>query len=252
MVALLLALAVPVSAQVPVPLQGTGATISRVELEALLEEYEAALRSPAYSAQVKASAAASAERIRERLEVGDFRVGDRIALNVRNETSIPDTVAVEAGPVINLSLFGEISLHGVLRSELEDHLTRELGRMINNPVVQATSLTRLSVQGAVLRPGFYLVPADVLLSEAIMVAGGPTPTAEIEGLRVQRANQDILGQEETQAALVEGLTLDQLSLQAGDQLFIPAGVEGGFWGRLGQIGLIVVPVIAVLIPVLAG
>jgi len=242
----LLFVATPVDAQISLQVRGSGAEFSRSDLVELLARYEEAIQSPAYSDDVRETARVGAERIRQRLERGDFRLGDRIALNVRGEPELPDTVAVQTGPLITLPLFGEIDLYGVLRSELEDHLTAELGRFINEPVVEAKALTRLSVQGDVLRPGFYVVPADMLLSEALMLAGGPAPTADVDKLRVQRANEELLKEDEVQAALVQGLTLDQLSLQAGDELVLPRASAGGVWGTVRDVALIVVPLVGTI------
>jgi len=243
---LFLAAPLPLEAQVSLQVRGSGAQFSRADLTELLVRYEEAIESPAYSGDVRESARAGAERIRQRLERGDFRLGDRIALSVRGEPELPDTVAVQTGPLITLPLFGEIDLFGVLRSELEAHLTTALGRFITDPVVEATALTRLSVQGEVTRPGFYVVPADMLLSEALMLAGGPTTGADVDKLRVQRANEDFLQEDEVQAALVEGLTLDQLSLQAGDELILPSEESGSFLAILRDVGLIVVPIVSVI------
>jgi hypothetical protein len=96
---------------------------TRADLERLLEEYERALASPAYSESVKQSIRGDAQAIRERLSEGDFRVGDRIVLFVQGEPNLPDTLAVQPGPMIALPLFGEIPLDGVLRSEITEHLT---------------------------------------------------------------------------------------------------------------------------------
>jgi polysaccharide export outer membrane protein len=193
----------------------------------LLGEYERALASPAYSESVKQSIRADAEAIRGRLTDGDFRVGDRIALSVQGEPSLPDTIPVQPGPMIALPLFGEISLHGVLRSEITEHLTQALSRYIRDPVVRANGLMRLSVQGAVGQPGFYTMPAEMLVGEALMVAGGPSPQADIEAMAIQRGTRALLEGDQLQEAIRQGLTLDQLNLQAGDQIVVPQSVPGG-------------------------
>lgn len=207
---------------------------TRADLERLLAEYEEALESPAYSESVKRTVRADAQRVRTRLRDGDFRIGDRIALYVQGEPELPDTVAVETGPMIALPLFGEISLRGVLRSEISEHLTRELGRFINDPMVRAQGLMRVSIQGQVANPGFYVVPADMLLGEALMLAGGPGPQADLNGLTIERGATRLVGGEELQEAVREGLTLDQLNLQAGDEIVLPQG-GGGFWTRVGAV-----------------
>ena len=228
----------PAEAQVPVEFRPGSSVVSREDLVDLLRQYEEALESPAYSDRIKAGARANADRIRRRLEEGDFQVGDRVILAVQGEPNLPDTVAVEPGPRITLPLFGTISLRGVLRAEVEEHLTRELGKVIRDPVVQARGLMRLSVQGAVARPGFYLVPADMLLSEALMLAGGPAPDADLPELRVERGGQPMLTAQEAQVAVQEGRTLDQLSLQAGDQIMLPEEQSGSILSSVGRFALV--------------
>jgi polysaccharide export outer membrane protein len=233
-------LASPTAAQVPVEYPPGSSVVSREGLEDLLRQYESAANSPAYSGRIRETARQAAERIRLRLEEGDFRVGDRIVLEVQGERNLPDTVPVEPGPQITLPLMGAISLDGVLRSEITAHLTGEIGRFIRDPVVRAQGLMRLSIQGAVGAPGFYVVPTDMLLSEAVMVAGGPAPDADLEDLRVERGADRLLGQEESQAALRDGRTLDQLNLRAGDQIVLPREQRGrGIWGSVGRFALVV-------------
>jgi hypothetical protein len=90
-----------------------------------------------------------------------FQVGDRILLSVEGDSALTDTFTVVAGPVLRLPQIGDISLASVPRSGIEPYLTRELGRYINDPVVSARALIRISVMGEVARPGFYAVPIDL-------------------------------------------------------------------------------------------
>jgi len=208
---------------------------TRADLERLLAEYELALASPAYSESVKQGIRSDATLIRSRLEDGDFRVGDRIMLDVQGEAELPDTVTVEPGPAIVLPVFGRISLAGVLRSEIEPHLTQELRRFIREPVVRASGQIRISVQGQVASPGFYAVPASLLLGDALMVAGGPMTSSNIAAIRIERGPVTLLEGEALQEAIRIGWTLDQLNLQAGDQIVVPQRSSGGFLGTLGLI-----------------
>jgi protein involved in polysaccharide export with SLBB domain len=237
---LLVLSAIPVglSGQLPVQLGASGAELSREELTELLHEYEAAATSSAYSGGIRDAARANAAMIRERLEHGDFHAGDRVALYVQGEPNLPDTVLVEPGPQITLPLFGSISLAGVLRSEIQEHLTQELGKIIHEPVVRAQGLMRLSIQGAVGRPGFYVVPADLLVQDALMMAGGPAGDANLEKIRIERGTDRILEGQMMQEAMREGRTLDQLSLQAGDQVYLPRKTSG-ITGQVIRYGVII-------------
>jgi len=236
------------SAQIPIEFSPSSRELSRADLQHLLEQYEEAIASPAYSDQMKDAARVSAGRIRERLEEGDFKVGDRVALTVQGEPNLPDTLTVEPGPQITVPLFGSISLAGVLRSEIQEHLTRELGKTIHDPVVRAKGLMRLSVQGAVGAPGFYVVPADVLVSEAVMIAGGPGGNADLEKIRVVRGMEPLLSGPAMQDALLEGRTLDQLNLQAGDQLYVPQKQPNYFMSFL-RYGLPTISALIVLVKI---
>jgi protein involved in polysaccharide export with SLBB domain len=208
---------------------------TREDLEKLLAYYEEVLASPVYSEGMRASTRMNADRVRERLTLGDFRVGDGVVLSVRGEVTLPDTVYVQPGPRINLLLFGDVDLAGVLRSELERTITEALALFIRDPVVRAEGLVRLSVQGAVSAPGFYTVPADMLLSEALMVAGGLSQDSDLASLRIERGAELLMGGEELQEELRQGRTLDQLNLQAGDQLVLPTDSGSGFFSNFGLI-----------------
>lgn len=244
---LLSALPALAAAQLPLDVDPGRSVRTRADLERLLAEYEAALASPAYSEGVKRSIRADVVRVRGRLEHGDFRVGDRIEIYIQGEPDFPVTVTVEPGPSITLDLFGQVPLAGVLRSEIEPHLHRELGRYIRDPLVRATAQMRVAIIGAVGNPGFHTMPAETLLGDAIMLAGGPSGNTDFEGLRIERGAQRLYEGEVLQEALREGLTLDQLNLQAGDQIVLPVASTGSFFlrnlvpimGALGSISFLI-------------
>ena len=130
-----------VGAQIPLEMDPGRSERTRADLEAQLARFEEFLRSPAYSESLKRSVRANAELIRARLENGDFRLGDRVVLTVQGEANLQgDTISVQAGPVIQLPLFGDVPLRGVLRSEVQEHITEHLRSFIREPVVRAQGL----------------------------------------------------------------------------------------------------------------
>src|SRR5947208_16825053 len=150
-----------------------------------------------------------------------FQAGDRILLHVKGDSALTDTFTVVAGPALRLPDIGEISLAGVRRTDLEAHLTRELGRYIKDPVVQARALIRVSVVGEVSRPGFYAVPVDLVLPDALMLAGGATQAARVDQLSILRGNASLWSGSDLQAAIARGATLDELGVRAGDRIQVP-------------------------------
>jgi len=150
-----------------------------------------------------------------------FQAGDRILLRVEGDSALTDTFTVVAGPALRLPDVGEISLAGVSRTDLEAHLTQQLRRYIKDPVVQARALIRVSVVGEVTRPGFYAVPVDLVLPDALMLAGGATQLARVDRLLILRGSAPLWGGDRLQRAIAHGATLDQLGVQAGDRIQVP-------------------------------
>src|SRR5207244_3006356 len=64
-----------------------------------------------------------------------------------------------------------------------------LSQFLREPVLHARPLIRIGVVGAVAKPGFYAVPADVVLSDALMATGGRGPGAKRADLRIERAGE---------------------------------------------------------------
>jgi protein involved in polysaccharide export with SLBB domain len=197
---------------------GLGAVASRSDLEAL-----AAGNGPQ---------AASA---RERLANGDFQAGDRIAMVVQGEPTLSDTVTVRANQVIHLTNMPDISLHGVLRSELQDFIKQQLGQYLRNPDVRAVSLVRVDVLGPVLKPGFYTAPADELVSDVVMQAGGLSPQADINKTVVRRGEVLVQPASRVQEALARGETLDQLDVRAGDAIVVGERPPNGAFLRVLEV-----------------
>lgn len=225
--------------------QATGGSasgsIAREALVQLADEYEQTVNSPAYSEELRSQARREAARIRERLEQGDFQIGDQIALEVEGENDLSKAFVVSAGPSISLPSVGSISLRGVLRSELESHLRDALARYIRDPVVRARSSIRISVMGAVGKAGYYVAPTDMVLSDVLMMAGGPAPSANLRAIRVERNDQRIWEGKPIQDAIAESQTLDQLGIRGGDQIIVPAR-SGGIMQALQPVLLVLGPV----------
>jgi hypothetical protein len=233
----LLMLLVPVArrAQAGTSTDPTQSLASRSQLQAELLEVERVAASTR-SDEVRAKKHAQAAQIRQRLSVGDIRVGDRIAVRVLGETSLTDTFTVRAGPSITLPGLTDVQLAGVLRSELRDHITATIKRYIKEPSVEAVPLLRVSVTGEVARPGYYSVPFEALLSDAIMLAGGPTGAGDLRRTVVRRGQATVLDASDVQSAIAGGSTFDKINLIAGDEIAIAARRRTNWPFVLGIVG----------------
>lgn len=151
---------------------------------------------------------------------GDVRVGDRIVLSVRGDSTLTDTFTVSPGRTLRLPNLPELPLQGVLRAQLQEHLTQHIARFLRDPVVEVRPLIRVGLLGEVDRPGYYFAPADGLVTDAIMLAGGPTREADLTKTTVRRGASVLWKREQFRDALTEGTTLDQLGLRSGDEIVV--------------------------------
>jgi len=177
--------------------------------------------------QLASGTGPSAVIAQDRLENGDFRVGDRIALTVVGEPALTDTFTVREGQLLRLPNMTDIPLRGVLHAELEDSVKRDLARIIKEPNVRVTPLVRVAVLGQVSRPGYYSAAADELVSSMLMRAGGLGTNADLNKTEVRRGTQVLYTAKVLQTAMAQGETIDQLALRPGDQIVVGEHPPGG-------------------------
>jgi hypothetical protein len=202
----------------------------------------------------KARAADSAGRrseafvIRSRLRDGDFEVGDRILMSTEGAAlSKPESVyVVTAGKIIRMhEPIGDVDLRGVLRSELHGVITQRVDRYYKNVVVHVTPLLRLVVSGAVRAPGVTYERYDTPVSDVIMRLA--QEQTDLKNIVVMRGQQIRWGKEDIQTALANGVTLDRLELEPGDEIAVGARAAKRSTMFL-QVGLSLVT--ALLVPIL--
>lgn len=161
-------------------------------------------------------------QIRARLRDGDFDVGDRILLSIEGVgLRQSDTLIVQAARMVRLGgQLGDMSVAGVLRFEVGDSISARVAKYFKNEVVHVTPLIRLSLAGAVRIPGFYHVRPDAPLTDVIMKSGGQDPSADLRQVTIMRGTRIQWAKEDVQSALTEGLTVQQLDLESGDQVVV--------------------------------
>jgi hypothetical protein len=221
LLALLAATAVPAGAQAGSSLASRQVHVNRQDLQARLAQQEQVMSSPSQSSRARNQARAEAEAIRRRLQEGDMQVGEQVVLFVQGNEALSDTFTVSPGRVLYLPNVGEVQLAGLLRSEVPARLSEHLGRYLVNPVVRVQTLMRVSVAGQVGKPGYYSVPPESLVSDVLMVAGGPTAGADMRKVFVERQGTKVVEGTKLQQAMAEGQTLDQMNFYPGDQIYVP-------------------------------
>ena len=173
--------------------------------------------------------------IRARLAQGDFMPGHRILLFVGGDSALVDTFTVRADQKLQLPDLPDITLAGVLDSELHGYLKTQLAQYIRNPDVRAQALLRVSVSGDVASPGFYSIRTDTPVSDVIMTAGGPSSTADMRKVVLRRGSSVVVKKDGIQEAIRSEMTMTDIGARPGDELFIPTKPEGSNWQKIAAI-----------------
>ncbi len=207
---------------------------TRTDLAARVATLEGQFTAGATKGETKVKIGADLAELRSRLANGDFRVGDRFLYTLTMDSVRSDTVSVRDGLTVAVGNLPDISLKGVLRSELDDALSAHILRYLKNARIRTVTLTQVSILGAVGRPGYYNVAPDRPLSELIMIAGGPVADANLREVEIKRASRVVLKSKDSRQALLNGRTVEQVDIRSGDEVVIPMKRKAN-WGQIIQL-----------------
>ena len=88
------------------------------------------------------------------------------------------------------------------------------------PALWPRTMIRISVTGEVVQPGFYAVPSEALITDVLVQAGQVTPMADLGKILIERAGETFWDNTALGPEIIEGRTLDQLGVRAGDRLVV--------------------------------
>jgi len=102
--------------------------------------------------------------------------------DTRDDPLTPRTLAVRVSQtgMVNLPLFGEVFVNGLTVSGLEQTLRRLYDKYIYNPqvgVLVTDYRQKVSITGAVQKPGEFVLSSPKTLIDLLSMAGGVTPAA---------------------------------------------------------------------------
>lgn len=211
---------------------------TRAELQVLLADLEGRVareKNGSTRLQLQLSVAA----VKSRLELGDFKPGDRFVVALaRDSAPVSDTALVRDSLLVLVAGLPELRLTRVLRSELDQTLQAHVSRYLKNVSARTTLLTRVQVSGPVGRAGFYYAAPDRPVSDLIMLAGGPGVGANLNSLRVLRGTIEVVSSKIGRRVIKDGRTLEQLDIQSGDEVIVGTARKIN-WGFVIQIFFII-------------
>ena len=154
--------------------------------------------------------------------------GDVLQITVWKEQDLQKELLVNPDGHFAFPLAGDVIATGRTVDEIRQELTEKLSKYIPDVVVTVATLqlngNKVYVLGQVNRPNEFVMTRALDVMQAISMAGGPTPFAKLDDIKVLRR-----GNGGTQIAIPfkysdvqEGKKLDQnIMLRAGDTVVVP-------------------------------
>ncbi len=116
--------------------------------------------------------------------------GDTLQVNVWKETELQGEVLVRPDGGMSFPLAGDLQAAGQTVEDIRKTLQTRLSRYVPDPVVtvsvKLTTGSRIYVVGKVNRPGDFPLNRPIDVMQALSLAGGTTPFADENGIRVLR------------------------------------------------------------------
>ena len=167
---------------------------------------------------------------------GAYRIGsaDMLDITVFKVPELSKTVQVSETGTINLPLVGEVQAAGKTTQELERVLTAKLGATyLQNPqvsvLVKENNSQRVTIQGAVEKPGVYPVKGKTSLMELVAMAGGLKSTSDSTVLSVAAGRLANDRQRNSTWSSIQKGRADDPTMQAGDVVVAgTSAIKAGF------------------------
>jgi polysaccharide biosynthesis/export protein len=127
----------------------------------------------------------------------DYRVGanDLIDIEVYGVPDLKRTVRVNSSGMVSLPLVGNVSLLGLTGQQAEERIAAAYAeKYLQNPQVSVFikefTTRRITIEGAVAKPGIYPVTGQITLLRALALAGGGGTYANLSEIMLFRQGPD--------------------------------------------------------------
>ena len=153
--------------------------------------------------------------------------GDVLQVSVWKEPDLQLELLVRPDGAISFPLAGEISTVNKSVTDLQAELTTRLAKYINGPVVTVSVIevlgNKVYVIGQVNNPGDFVVNPQVDVLQALSMAGGTTPFADLDNIRIlRRSNSHQTALSFNYKEVIRGRNLAQnVMLKSGDVVVVP-------------------------------
>ncbi len=133
---------------------------------------------------------------------------------VPREPELTGIFDVDPASVVTLPLVGRVEIAGRPWSQVNAQVMAALKRELREPGITLTPLRRVTVLGAVNKPGSYFLEPSMTLSGAMAMASGALPDGTTKRIRITRIDStfDVLAP--------KGAQLKDIPVESGDRIFV--------------------------------
>jgi protein involved in polysaccharide export with SLBB domain len=114
-----------------------------------------------------------------------------------------------------LPKLGQLDVASIPADSLQPRLTRAYAEYLNHPSIEVVSLRRISVLGAVQKPGVYPVDPTMSVADVVALAGGAAPEGKRDQVELRRDGKLV------SARLQQVSRIADSPIRSGDQLYVP-------------------------------
>ena len=127
----------------------------------------------------------------------EYRIGanDLLEIDVYGVTELKRTVRVNATGMVSLPLIGSIALAGKTAQQAEAAIAEKYAeKYLQDPqisvFIREFTTQRITIEGAVAKPGIYPLTGQITLLRAMALAGGRGELASLDNIKIYRAGPD--------------------------------------------------------------
>jgi len=140
--------------------------------------------------------------------------GDVIRIRILREPDLSGDFSIDEKGYATLPRMAPLYVSKYRPDSLKTYLIATMGQTLRDPTIEVTFLRRVTVLGAVTKPGIYNADPTMTISEVLALAGGATPDGRKDRVDLFRAGVKYRADVSTTTAL------NSTPMRSGDQIYV--------------------------------
>ncbi len=161
--------------------------------------------------------------------------GDEVKILMWGRVNGQHNLVVDKDGNINMPQIGPLPVAGMTFEQMSVNIIQQcekiIGASVNITMGRLKSIP-VFILGDVARPGAYTVGSFATITDALIMAGGPSPIGSLRGVQLKRKGR-VVTTFDLYDLLLKGDKSKDAMLQAGDVIFVP--VTGALVGIAGNV-----------------